>query len=150
LCRRPFGVTCMINILTLQLTSGWLLINSGCHSVSDNAGTAARSNILVCLCVSNPGGGGGARYFYVLQNVQISCGAHPASYSVGTEVFSPGVESGRDVKLTTHLHLEPRSRMSGAIPLLLLHVLIGMTGRIYLYISCVVCLCVFGDKFVMT
>jgi hypothetical protein len=44
---------------------------------------------------------GEARDFSLLHSVQ-----HPASYPKDTRGFS-----GRDVKLTTHLHLVPRSRM---------------------------------------
>jgi len=43
--------------------------------------------------------------------------AHPASYSIGTRAASRGL-SGRGVELTINLHLVPRLRMSGAIPLL--------------------------------
>ena len=42
------------------------------------------------------------RYFPLLRNVQTSSVAHPASYSIGTGLLSRG-ESGRGVKLTTHL-----------------------------------------------
>ena len=55
-----------------------------------------------------------------LQNVQTASGAHPALYSMGSGVLSRGY-SGRGVKLTTHLHLVPRLRMSGAIPLIPLY-----------------------------
>jgi hypothetical protein len=41
----------------------------------------------------------------------------PVSYLMGTRVFPRGL-SGRGVMLTTHLHLMPKSRMSGAILLL--------------------------------
>jgi len=43
---------------------------------------------------------------------------HPASYPMGTEVLcrvGGGGKNGRDVKLTAHLHLVPRLRMTGAI-----------------------------------
>jgi hypothetical protein len=43
--------------------------------------------------------------------VQTSSGSHPASYPMGTRGSFP-----RGVKLTTHLHPVPRSRMHGAIP----------------------------------
>jgi hypothetical protein len=48
----------------------------------------------------------GAGNFSLHHRVQNGSGAHPASYPMGT----------RGVKLTTHLHLVPRSRMCGAIP----------------------------------
>jgi len=44
-----------------------------------------------------------------------SSGAHPASYSMGTGAPSPW-ESGRGMKLTTHLHQVPRLRICGDIP----------------------------------
>jgi hypothetical protein len=44
-------------------------------------------------------------------------GAHPASYPMGNMgSFSGGKTNDRDVKLTTHFQLVPRSRMRGAIP----------------------------------
>jgi hypothetical protein len=49
--------------------------------------------------------------FFSLHNVHIT------SYSMGTGVLARG-QSGRSVKLTTHLHLVPILRISGAILLL--------------------------------
>jgi hypothetical protein len=49
--------------------------------------------------------------YSLLHVVQTGSGAHPASYPVGTWGFFPGGKSGKDVKLTTHLHLLPKSRM---------------------------------------
>ena len=48
--------------------------------------------------------------------VQTGPGAHPASCKMGTGSF-PGVKCGRDVLLTTHPLLVPRSWKSRAIPL---------------------------------
>jgi hypothetical protein len=50
----------------------------------------------------------GARDFSLLQNI------HPASYSVGRGLFSCWL-STQGVKLTSHFHLVPRLRMSGAM-----------------------------------
>jgi hypothetical protein len=50
--------------------------------------------------------------FSLVRNVQTVRGAHTASYSMGTSILSRG-RSGRDVRLTTHIHLAPRLRMSG-------------------------------------
>jgi hypothetical protein len=47
-------------------------------------------------------------------------------------------ENGRVVKLTTHLHLVPRLRMSGAIPLLpqlLLYSFLSSTGKTFIFHS---------------
>jgi hypothetical protein len=44
--------------------------------------------------------------------VQTSSEAHPASYPMGTGGPFPQIQRGRGVKLTTHIHLVPRSRMS--------------------------------------
>jgi len=52
--------------------------------------------------------------------MQTNSGAHTASYSMGVS-DPPREQSGRGVKLTTHLHIVPRLRMSGDIPLLPLH-----------------------------
>jgi hypothetical protein len=54
----------------------------------------------------------------LFQIVNTDSGAHPDSYSVGTGVF-PG---------TAHLHLVPRLRMNGAIPLLPLYAFMAWTG----------------------
>jgi hypothetical protein len=59
-----------------------------------------------------------------LQNVQTGSTVHPASCSMGTAVLSWGL-NGQGVKLTTHLHLVTRLRMSGAIPLLPLYALMA-------------------------
>jgi hypothetical protein len=58
----------------------------------------------------------GAGNFSLHHRVQTGSGAHPASYPVGTRGFSPGSKAAGGVKLITHLHLMPRSRMRGAIP----------------------------------
>ena len=55
------------------------------------------------------------RDFSLLRSVQIGCAAHPASYSMIIGIF-PWISS-RGVKLIIHLHLVPRLKMSGAIPL---------------------------------
>jgi hypothetical protein len=49
--------------------------------------------------------------FSLLHSVQNGSQAHPASYQMGTGDFSPGGQSSRGVKLTTHLHLVPMPRM---------------------------------------
>jgi len=55
---------------------------------------------------------------FLIQNAQTGFGAHTASYFMYTGDFCRGL-SGQGVKLTTHLHLVSRLRMSGAIPLIL-------------------------------
>jgi len=59
----------------------------------------------------------GARYFPRLHNIRTWSWAHPPYYSLGTGVISRGLRDRR-VKLNAVLHLLPRSRMNGAIPLL--------------------------------
>ena len=71
----------------------------------------------------------GARYFSLLQNLRTGSGAHLTSYSVGTEVLSRGYW-GWGVVWTTHFHLVPRLRMSGAILLLLLCAFMAWTGAV--------------------
>ena len=53
---------------------------------------------------------------------------HPASYSMGTAVMF-WAKSGRGVKLTIHLHLLQRIRVSGAIPVLSLYVFMAWTRK---------------------
>jgi hypothetical protein len=48
----------------------------------------------------------GVRNFSLHHSVQNGFGAHPACYPMGTRGSFPGVK----VKLTTHLHLVPRSK----------------------------------------
>jgi hypothetical protein len=50
----------------------------------------------------------------LVQDSHTDSGAYPPSYSMGTGVLS-GVQSGRGLNLTTHFHLVPRLRASGAI-----------------------------------
>jgi hypothetical protein len=59
-------------------------------------------------------------------------GAQWSSYSVATVVLS-WRQSGRDVMLTTHLHLVPRSRIGGAIPLLLYMSSWCRQGQFYIF-----------------
>jgi len=63
--------------------------------------------------------------------VKTGCRDHLASYSVGT--IGNGVLSrewsGWDVKLTIHLHLVLKLRMSGALPLFPLYDLMECTGK---------------------
>jgi hypothetical protein len=49
--------------------------------------------------------------FFLLHIVQTVSEAHPASYPMGYLGLFPWGQSGRGVKLSTHLHLVPRSRM---------------------------------------
>jgi hypothetical protein len=56
-------------------------------------------------------------------------GAYPTSYSVDTKVSFSG-SSGRCVMSNTILHLVPMLRITGVIPLHLLHVFIARTGKI--------------------
>jgi hypothetical protein len=52
----------------------------------------------------------GAGNFSLHHRVQNGTGAHPASYPMGTRGSFPGGKSSRGVKLTTHLHLVPKSK----------------------------------------
>jgi hypothetical protein len=54
----------------------------------------------------------GAKDFSSNLCVQTGSGAHPAFCKMGTAGPFPEAKSGRDVTLTTHPHLVPRSRMS--------------------------------------
>jgi len=55
--------------------------------------------------------------FSLLQNVHTGFVAHPATNSVGIVFLSKNL-GDQAVKLTTPLLLQPRLRMSGAVPLL--------------------------------
>ena len=56
----------------------------------------------------------GARDSSGLQNVQTGSVVRLASYSMVAGLHTGG-QSGRDMKLTTHLHPVPRLKMSGAV-----------------------------------
>jgi hypothetical protein len=71
------------------------------------------------VCGSNPDKGKRC----LLQKVQTGSGAQIANNSMGVGVLSRG-QSGRGVKLSIPLYLEPRLRMSGVIPLLSLYAFI--------------------------
>ena len=53
----------------------------------------------------------------------------------GVPGLFPGEESGRDVKLTTHLHFVLRIRMSGVTPLFHLHAFIAWTRKTLLLLT---------------
>jgi hypothetical protein len=72
----------------------------------------------VGLAVGNINGRDRIRGFYVLLSDQTGSGAHPA------------VQIGWSVKLTTQLHLVPRLRMRGAVPLLSLYVFRACRGKL--------------------
>jgi hypothetical protein len=60
------------------------------------------------------------RNFLVLSIIQAGSGAYTLFYLMDTGVLSRG--------LNTHLHLGPKSRLSGALPLFLIHAFLGWTG----------------------
>jgi hypothetical protein len=67
--------------------------------------------------------------------VQTGSGAHPASCTVGTVGYSPGVKRGRGVMLTTHPVLVPRLRKSRSYtPCHPDAPLWSVTGPLYLYL----------------
>jgi hypothetical protein len=57
----------------------------------------------------------GTENFSPHHRVQTGSGTHPASYPMGARGSFPGAKASEASKLTTHLHLVPRSRMRGAI-----------------------------------
>jgi hypothetical protein len=58
----------------------------------------------------------GSGNFSLHHRVQNGSGAHPASCPVGTRGYPWRLSGRRGVKLTTNLHLVPRSRIRGAVP----------------------------------
>jgi hypothetical protein len=54
------------------------------------------------------------KFIFLLHRVQTDSGAHPVSYSMGTGGLFPW---GLGVKLTTHIHVVPRSRKVEQYPL---------------------------------
>jgi hypothetical protein len=78
--------------------------------------------------------------FSLHHRVQSSSGAHPASYlRMGIRGWFPGGKVAGGIKLSTHIHLVPRSRMRGAIPPLPQYAFIALCsvkakGQLYLYL----------------
>ena len=70
----------------------------------------------------------GTEDFFVFQNAQACCGAHPAPRSVRIWVYSRGVKLPEHDVTTDH-HLAPSLRMSGSIPLLPPYVFMAWTER---------------------
>ena len=68
-----------------------------------------------------------APYISLLRNVQTTSEAHPPSCSVWNWVPSWG-KVARSLKVTTHFHLVPKLRRSGATPLLPLNASVRWTG----------------------
>jgi hypothetical protein len=59
---------------------------------------------------------GGGRDFCLLHSVQTGSGAHPASCTMGMGSFFLRGKAAGDVKVTSHLHLVPKSRMVELYP----------------------------------
>lgn len=78
------------------------------------------------VCGSNPEKW--ARDLYLLQKVQTGSGIQLVNYSMGDVVLSRG-QSGRGLKLCINLHLDPRLRISGVIPLFSLYAFMAWIGR---------------------
>jgi hypothetical protein len=95
-----------VSLLTLLFYISMKLVRSCCSSVS------IVSDYRLDNRASGIGSPAEAEGFSSSLCVQTSSEAHPVSYPVGTFVLSSGVKRGRAVTLTTHLHLEPRLRMS--------------------------------------
>ena len=77
-----------------------------------------------------------AQGFSLIQTFQIRPEVYqpPFQRVSGLIPWSKAAGEGRGVKLTTHLHLAPRLRMSGAIPLLPLYGSMAWTGKASLFL----------------
>jgi len=76
----------------------------------------------------------GAKGFSLLRIVQTGPGVHPASCSVYAWVLCR-VQSGRSVKWTTYIHLKPKLRLRGAIPVLPLYAVMVKSGTAFMYVE---------------
>jgi len=70
----------------------------------------------------------GSEIFLLFQTSR-NYGAHPASYSIVNWTILCG-QGGRGINLIPHLHLAPRLRVSGAIPLLPLYAFMSWLGTL--------------------
>ena len=93
----------------LHLNKDSVLLTLKCDKILDEA------DDMVTGLLTNFGSTPGKTRNYFLPNVQTGSGAHIASESFGTKGPSPGGKSGRSLKLTTNLHLEPRLKMHGSL-----------------------------------
>ena len=59
-------------------------------------------------------------YSFLLENVHIGSGVHPACNARGIGRYFSGGKSDWGVRLTIHFHVVPKLRLSGAIPPLIL------------------------------
>ena len=73
----------------------------------------------------------GAIELSLLQNMQTSSSTHPASYSG----FLSGSKVASADSLTTHIHLEPSLKISGALPLCNLFPSMAHIGTSFLYLN---------------
>jgi hypothetical protein len=73
----------------------------------------------------------------LLLDVQTSSGAHPVPATLSRGGGGGG--SVRDVKLTGHLHLVPRLKMSGVVPPVPPHALMTCIGAALLFYSSTLC-----------
>jgi hypothetical protein len=74
-----------------------------------------------------------AREIHILENIQTSSSAHPASKSVTTRDLSMAVKWSWQ-SLITHSHLEPSSKISGAVPPLNLSATMAHIGTTVFYL----------------
>ena len=82
---------------------------------------------------SNPSGD---RNFSLIQSIQISSGTHKHSITDWVPDFLPWSKAGWDVKLTTHLQVVLKLRMSGDTPTILHKSSWRAQGQLYLHLLC--------------
>jgi len=90
----------------LESSSSWTL------QISLSNGFSYRNPVLY---MRNQDDGWSPRNFSLYHRVRTDSAFYPASYPMGTRGSFPGDKVIDAWKLTTHLHLVPRSRMRGAI-----------------------------------
>jgi hypothetical protein len=82
------------------------LIRIACRSRDNSVGIAKDYGLVRRDSIPSRG-----KRFSLLHSVQTGCGAHRPSYPLSTGGSFPRGRAARDMKLTTHLQLTPRSGM---------------------------------------
>ena len=125
--------------LVIFYVCGWTTLKKGATRSSHTSAAVSQSTCRRSSGISTVGGANrlfpglsevriavGSRYFSITQESRPGFGAHPASYTVSTGVFSPGVKRAKSKH--SHLHLVTSLRMSAAVFQLLLDIFVALTG----------------------
>jgi hypothetical protein len=108
------GFACLSSVLQVENTVASFLQSHFLYMVKDNKIRDSSVGTALGYGLDDRGSRvrfpAGAGNFSLHHRVQNSSWVHPASYPMGTRGFFPAGRAAGGVKLTTHFHLEPRSK----------------------------------------